>query len=104
MGQKQLGGSRQVLPGAGHHVPGAEAGEVGAALDLTIGYTAMQSMAKYARANGMILHLHRAGHGTYTRQKNHGVSFRVISKWCHMAGVEHIHAGTVVGKLEATRI
>ena len=32
-------------------------------------------------ANGMLLHLHRAGHGTYTRQKNHGVSFRVISKW-----------------------
>jgi len=48
----------------------------------------------------MILHLHRAGHGTYTRQKNHGVSFRVISKWMRMAGVDHIHAGTVVGKLK----
>ena len=31
-------------------------------IDLTVGYTAMQSMAKWARANGMILHLHRAGH------------------------------------------
>jgi ribulose-bisphosphate carboxylase large chain len=48
----------------------------------------------------MILHLHRAGHGTYTRQKNHGVSFRVLAKWCRMLGVDHIHAGTVVGKLE----
>ena len=48
----------------------------------------------------MILHLHRAGHATYTRQKNHGVSFRVISKWMRLAGVDHIHAGTVVGKLE----
>jgi ribulose-bisphosphate carboxylase large chain len=48
----------------------------------------------------MILHLHRAGHGTYTRQKNHGVSFRVIAKWMRMAGVDHIHAGTAVGKLE----
>ena len=48
----------------------------------------------------MILHLHRAGHSTYTRQKNHGVSFRVIAKWMRMAGVDHIHAGTVVGKLE----
>lgn len=48
----------------------------------------------------MILHLHRAGHSTYTRQKDHGVSFRVISKWMRMAGVDHIHAGTVVGKLE----
>ena len=69
-------------------------------IDLTIGYTAMQSMAKWARRNGVILHLHRAGHGTYTRQKTHGVSFRVIAKWCRMIGVDHIHAGTVVGKLE----
>src|SRR5215218_384814 len=68
--------------------------------DLTVGYTAMSSMSKWARANGMILHLHRAGHGTYTRQKTHGVSFRVIAKWCRMLGVDHIHAGTVVGKLE----
>ena len=48
----------------------------------------------------MILHLHRAGHSTYTRQKTHGVSFRVIAKWMRLAGVDHIHAGTVVGKLE----
>ena len=69
-------------------------------IDLVIGYTAIQSMAKWARRNNMILHLHRAGHGTYTRQKNHGVSFRVIAKWMRLAGVDHIHAGTVVGKLE----
>src|SRR6185312_7261517 len=69
-------------------------------IDLVIGYTAIQSMAKWARANDMILHLHRAGHSTYTRQKTHGVSFRVIGKWMRLAGVDHIHAGTVVGKLE----
>ena len=68
--------------------------------DLTIGYTAMTSMSKWARKNGMILHLHRAGHGTYTRQKSHGVSFRVIAKWVRLLGVDHVHAGTVVGKLE----
>ena len=69
-------------------------------IDLTVGYTAIQSMAKWARRNGMMLHLHRAGHSTYTRQKTHGVSFRVIAKWMRLAGVDHIHAGTVVGKLE----
>jgi ribulose-bisphosphate carboxylase large chain len=69
-------------------------------VDLTIGYTAIQSISKWCRANGMICHLHRAGHGTYTRQKTHGVSFRVIAKWMRLAGVDHIHAGTVVGKLE----
>jgi len=57
-------------------------------------------MAKWARKNDMILHLHRAGHSTYTRQKSHGVSFRVIVKWMRLAGADHIHAGTVVGKLE----
>ena len=77
--------------------------ELGSAIvmiDLVIGYTAIQSMGKWARRNDMILHLHRAGHGTYTRQKTHGVSFRVIAKWMRMAGVDHIHAGTIVGKLE----
>ena len=77
-----------------------EIGSVVVMIDLTIGYTAIQSMSKWARRNGVLLHLHRAGHSTYTRQKAHGVSFRVIAKWMRLAGVDHIHAGTVVGKLE----
>ena len=47
-----------------------ELGSVIVMADLTVGYTALQSMSKWARRNGVILHLHRAGHGTYTRQKN----------------------------------
>src|SRR6184192_4511689 len=77
-----------------------ELGSVVIMIDLVIGYTAIQSMAKWARKNDMILHLHRAGNSTYSRQKNHGMNFRVICKWMRMAGVDHIHAGTVVGKLE----
>jgi ribulose-bisphosphate carboxylase large chain len=69
-------------------------------IDLTIGYTAIQSMAHWARKNSMLLHLHRAGYATWSRQKNHGVNFRVLAKWMRLAGVDHIHAGTVVGKLE----
>ncbi|MDP2018494.1 RuBisCO large subunit C-terminal-like domain-containing protein, partial [Hydrogenophaga sp.] len=75
-------------------------GSVIVMIDLVIGYTAIQSMAKWARRNDVILHLHRAGNSTYSRQKNHGMNFRVICKWMRMAGVDHIHAGTVVGKLE----
>ncbi len=77
-----------------------ELGSVIVMIDLVIGYTAIQSMAKWARRNDMILYLHRAGNSTYSRQKNHGINFRVICKWMRMAGVDHIHAGTVVGKLE----
>jgi ribulose-bisphosphate carboxylase large chain len=77
-----------------------ELGSVIIMMDLTVGFTAMTSMSRWARKNGVILHLHRAGHGTYTRQKTHGVSFRVLAKWCRLLGVDHLHAGTVVGKLE----
>jgi ribulose-bisphosphate carboxylase large chain len=75
-------------------------GSVIVMVDLTVGYTALTSLARWCRANGLILHLHRAGHSTFTRQKAHGVSFRVLAKWCRLIGVDHIHAGTVVGKLE----
>jgi len=80
-----------------------ELGSVIIMIDLTIGYTAIQSMAKWARRNGVILHLHRAGHGTYTRQKTHGVNFRVIAKWMRLAGVDHIHAGTARSQLPRDR-
>jgi len=77
-----------------------ELGSIVIMIDLVMGYTAIQSIAYWAPNNDMILHLHRAGNSTYARQKNHGINFRVICKWMRMAGVDHIHAGTVVGKLE----
>jgi len=77
-----------------------ELGSIIIMIDLVMGYTAIQSIAIWARNSDMILHLHRAGNSTYARQKNHGINFRVICKWMRMAGVDHIHAGTVVGKLE----
>ncbi|KGJ08819.1 form I ribulose bisphosphate carboxylase large subunit [Paracoccus versutus] len=77
-----------------------ELGSVIVMVDLIVGWTAIQSISNWCRQNDMILHMHRAGHGTYTRQKNHGISFRVIAKWLRMAGVDHLHTGTAVGKLE----
>jgi ribulose-bisphosphate carboxylase large chain len=77
-----------------------ELGSVIAMIDLVIGYTAIQSISQWGRKNDVIIHLHRAGNSTYSRQKNHGMNFRVICKWMRMSGVDHIHAGTVVGKLE----
>src|SRR5690242_12637922 len=77
-----------------------ELGSVIVMVDLTVGFTALQSLSHWSRRNGVLLHLHRAGHSTYTRQKTHGVSFRVLAKWCRLLGVDHVHAGTVVGKLE----
>uniref|UniRef100_A0A9I9DZL9 Ribulose bisphosphate carboxylase large chain n=1 Tax=Cucumis melo TaxID=3656 RepID=A0A9I9DZL9_CUCME len=39
----------------------------------------------------------------FMRQKNHGMHFRVLAKALRMSGGDHIHAGTVVGKLEGER-
>ncbi len=70
-----------------------EVGSIIVMIDLVMGYTAIQSIAIWARENDMLLHLHRAGNSTYARQKNHGINFRVICKWMRMSGVDHIHAG-----------
>jgi ribulose-bisphosphate carboxylase large chain len=77
-----------------------ELGSVIVMVDLVVGWTAIQSISNWCRDHDMMLHMHRAGHGTYTRQKSHGVSFRVIAKWLRLAGVDHLHTGTAVGKLE----
>jgi len=57
-----------------------ELGSVIVMIDLVIGYTAIQTMGKWCRKRDMILHLHRAGNSTYSRQKNHGMNFRKKNK------------------------
>ncbi|HZD70843.1 MAG TPA: ribulose-bisphosphate carboxylase large subunit [Actinomycetes bacterium] len=70
---------------------------------LTAGFTAHTSLSRWCRANGMLLHCHRAMHAVIDRQRNHGIHWRVLAKWCRMIGADHVHNGTVVGKLEADR-
>src|SRR5512140_678915 len=70
---------------------------------LTGGFTANTSLAHYCRDNGLLLHIHRAMHAVIDRQKNHGMHFRVLAKALRMSGGDHIHSGTVVGKLEGER-
>ncbi|XP_070055306.1 ribulose bisphosphate carboxylase large chain-like [Nicotiana tomentosiformis] len=70
---------------------------------LTGKFTANTSLAHYCRDNGLLLHIHRAMHAVIDRQKNHGIHFRVLAKPLRMSGGDHIHSGTVVGKLEGER-
>jgi Ribulose bisphosphate carboxylase large chain, catalytic domain len=70
---------------------------------LTAGFTAHTSLSHWCRANGMLLHCHRAMHAVIDRQRNHGIHWRVLAKWCRMIGADHLHNGTVVGKLEGDR-
>jgi ribulose-bisphosphate carboxylase large chain len=70
---------------------------------LVVGFTSHQTLSNWCRRNGMLLHIHRAMHAVVDRQRNHGVHWRVLAKWCRMIGGDHVHNGTVVGKLEGDR-
>jgi len=70
---------------------------------LTGGFTANTSLSKYCRNHGLLLHIHRAMHAVIDRQRNHGIHFRVLAKTLRMSGGDHLHSGTVVGKLEGER-
>ena len=70
---------------------------------LTVGFAAHASLSKWCRKNGVLLHLHRAMHAVIDRQKTHGIHWRVLAKWARLVGGDHVHNGTVVGKLEADR-
>jgi ribulose-bisphosphate carboxylase large chain len=70
---------------------------------MTGGFIANTSLAHYCRDNSLLLHIHRAMHAVIDRQKNHGMHFHVLAKALRMSGGDHIHAGTVVGKLEGER-
>ena len=67
------------------------------------GFAAHQSLSNWCRRNGMLLHVHRALHAVLDRQKDHGIHFRVLAKWLRLAGGDHLHTGTVVGKLEGDK-
>jgi len=51
---------------------------------------------------GLILHGHRAGHSTFSRSTKHGISMLVIAKLARLAGIDQLHTGTVVGKMDGT--
>jgi ribulose-bisphosphate carboxylase large chain len=70
---------------------------------LTAGFTVLQTLRNYAERLGLILHCHRAMHAVIDRHPDHGIDFRVLAKWLRLAGGDHLHTGTVVGKLEGNK-
>ncbi|MFB6265685.1 MAG: RuBisCO large subunit C-terminal-like domain-containing protein, partial [Candidatus Nanohaloarchaea archaeon] len=67
---------------------------------LTAGWSAVQEMREYLEGRGIGIHAHRAQHAAYTRLKTHGISMLSIAKFARLVGVDNLHAGTVVGKME----
>jgi ribulose-bisphosphate carboxylase large chain len=69
---------------------------------LTAGFAATASLRQETGRLGLALHAHRAMHAVIDRQPDHGVDFLAIAKWARLLGVDHVHVGTGVGKLEGT--
>jgi ribulose-bisphosphate carboxylase large chain len=69
---------------------------------LTAGFAAASDVFARAGELGMIVHCHRAMHAVFTRQSSHGIHMRVVAKWLRLTGGDHLHTGTVVGKLEGS--
>ncbi len=67
---------------------------------VTVGYAAVASLRQITEPLGLIIHAHRAMHAAIDRVPTHGIEFRVIAKTARLIGVDQIHTGTGVGKLE----
>ena len=70
---------------------------------LTAGWAALQTVRDACEDLGLAIHAHRAFHAAFTRNPKHGMSMLVVAKLARLIGVDQIHIGTVVGKLEASR-
>ncbi|NMC51254.1 type III ribulose-bisphosphate carboxylase [Candidatus Kuenenbacteria bacterium] len=51
---------------------------------------------------GLILHGHRAGHSMFTKNSRHGMTMLLLAKLARLTGIDQLHTGTVVGKMEGT--
>jgi len=67
------------------------------------GFTTNTTLAHYCRNNGLLLHIRHAMHAVIDQQKNHGMHFHVLVKALRLSDGDHVHFGTVVGKLEGER-
>lgn len=71
-------------------------------LDVVIaGYTALQSLRN--RDLGSAIHAHRAMHAAFTRNKRHGIHMAVLARVLRLLGVDQLHIGSLLGKMEAAR-
>jgi ribulose-bisphosphate carboxylase large chain len=70
---------------------------------LTAGWAGVQTLRDECEELGLAIHAHRAFHAAFTRNPKHGMSMLALAKIARLVGVDQIHIGTVVGKLESTK-
>ncbi len=66
-----------------------------------IGYSALQEITEEIKGKRMFSHAHRAGYACESRGA-FGITFAVHEKFYRMLGVDQLHVGTGVGKMEGS--
>ncbi|WP_255149604.1 type III ribulose-bisphosphate carboxylase [Halorarius halobius] len=67
---------------------------------ITAGWSALQTVRRRTEDLDLAIHAHRAMHAAFDRLDHHGVSMRCLAQFSRLAGVDHLHTGTVgLGKL-----
>jgi len=67
---------------------------------LTIGPSALQTVREENEELKLVLHAHRAMHAALTRNKRHGITMLALAKLYRLIGMDQLHIGTAVGKME----
>ena len=70
---------------------------------LTVGFSALQDIREYLDDKNVVIHAHRAMHAAITRNKKHGMTMLALAKLMRLIGMDQLHTGTVVGKMEGGR-
>ncbi len=70
---------------------------------LTAGWAGLQTVRDECDDLGLAIHAHRAFHAAFTRNKKHGASMKFVAETARLIGVDQLHIGTVIGKLESPK-
>jgi len=70
---------------------------------LTTGWSALQTLREECEDLKLAIHAHRAFHAAFTRNRLHGLSMLAVSDVARLIGVDQLHIGTAIGKLESPR-
>lgn len=70
---------------------------------VTVGFSALMEMRDYLDSKNVAIHAHRAMHAAFTRMKQHGLTMLALAKLSRLIGVDQLHTGTVIGKMEGEK-
>ncbi len=63
---------------------------------ITAGFSSLQTLRENSKLG---IHAHRAMHGAFTENPEHGLSMMCVADFARMAGVDSLHIGTGIGKM-----